>query len=156
MKLVLLVGIIFYTAEARVHTQLEGEIVREWVDEYKFQDPSSHSYQSSTYYPKFSADTGLTCHKCAECHDALQFGLCIDGATASKCLCKRGWIGPIAQRVIAPNEVSEWSRNRIRADNCKTPCHYAHDFWWVTVFACCSQTFFVLRVVYLNYHSRTG
>ena len=91
MKLVLLVGIIFYTAEARVHTQLEGEIVREWVDEYKFQDPSSHSYQSSTYYPKFSADTGLTCHKCAECHDALQFGLCIDGATASKCLCKWGW-----------------------------------------------------------------
>ena len=39
MKLVLLVGIIFYTAEARVHTQLEDETVREFVDEYKFQDP---------------------------------------------------------------------------------------------------------------------
>ena len=155
MKLVLLVGIIFYTADKSAHAtrRWNSQRIRWWI---QVSGPSSHSYQSSTYYPKFCADTGLTCHKCAECHDALQFGLCIDGATASKCLCKRGWIGPIAQRVIAPNEVSEWSRNRIRADNCKTPCHYAHDFWWVTVCACCSQTFFVLRVVYLNYHSRTG
>ena len=129
MKLILLFAITFYMAEARVSSPLEDEIIKELVDEYNLQDPSSHSYPSSTYDPRFCADTGLTCHKCAECHDALQFGLCIDGATTSKCLCKWGWTGPNAQRVIAPNEVSEWSRNRIRADNCKTPCHYTHDVW---------------------------
>ena len=129
MKLILLVAFTVSIAGARFHSKLEDELIKELVDEYNSQDPSSHSYQPLNYDPRFCRDTGLTCSKCAECHDALQFGLCIDGATTSKCLCKWGWTGPNAQRVIAPKEGSEWSRNRIRADHCKTPCHYTHDFW---------------------------
>ena len=115
MKLILIVAVTFYIAEARIHSHLK--------------DPSSNSYQTLNYNPRFCADTGLTCTRCAECHDNLQFGLCIKGATTSKCFCKWGWTGTNALKVNVPNGVSFWSKNRIRADNCKIPCHYTHDFW---------------------------
>ena len=46
--------------------------------------------QLSTFelQPQILPDTGLTCIRWAECHDNLQFGLCIKGATTSKCFCK--------------------------------------------------------------------
>ena len=111
-----------FLAEPRLSPLLEEEFMKELLDDYKkrHDDPID---------PRFCADTGLSCSRCADCHDHLQFGLCIDSAISSKCLCNWGWTGANAQRVIAPNEVSAWSRNRIRADDCKTPCHYTHDFW---------------------------
>ena len=129
MKLILIAAVTFCIVEARVHSQLEDKLIRELEDEYNLQDPSYSSYQPLNYDPRFCADAGLKCSKCTECHDNLQFGLCIDGAKTSKCLCKWGWTGQNAFKVVVANEVSEWSRNRIRADSCKIPCHYTHDFW---------------------------
>ena len=87
--------------------------------------------QLSTFelQPQILRDAGLTCIRCGECHDNLRFGLCIKGATTSKCFCKQGWTDANAKKVIVPNGVSDWSKNRIRADSCKIPCHYTHDFW---------------------------
>ena len=56
----------FYIAETRACSSLE--------------DPSSNSYQPLNYNPRFCADAGLTCIRCAEWHDNLQFYLCIKGA----------------------------------------------------------------------------
>ena len=133
-------------ADPKIASAIEEEIIKELLNDYKQKHDDS--------IEPFCVDTGLKCHRCAECHDNLQFGLCITGAAASKCLCNWGWTGPHAQRVIAPNDVSAYSRNRIRADDCKTPCHYTHDFWWVISYIllyfwckCCNLVFQVLSSV---------
>ena len=125
MKFLLVVVVVFCTADASwIKEEINDELIQKVLDEYRPHD------EQQTFDPRFCKDVGLECYKCPECHDHLQFGLCInDGDTSRKCMCKWGWTGPHAQKVEVANVVSAWSVNRVRAANCKTPCHYTHDFW---------------------------
>ena len=69
-------------ADPKISSALEEEIIKELLHDYKQKHDDS--------IEPFCADAGLRCDRCAECHDNLQFGICITGAVVSKCLCNWG------------------------------------------------------------------
>jgi len=128
--------LIFILVVTAVYVQCSSNRLRdilldEIIDRYEMKKETIVKANAEAWAdPKFCTDAGLECSECSACHDNLQYGQCIKGATKAKCLCNWGWTGQNAERV--PDYEGGSSRfgiNRIRADDCKTPCHYEPNRW---------------------------
>lgn len=70
-------------------------------------------------------ELNLNCYPCSDCYPG---GWCIkEPKLEPKCFCAYGWTGPKAA-YIPSNSNSVAAQNRIRADNCRQPCHYTHSY----------------------------